>query len=274
MVEYREYPPALPLKPFVECLWTLQSSAHFFNKRELIIPGGRAELLFNFSNPLRWFDSVDAAKGLVFNGAQLLGQRNRCFYVESQGEIDLTGVRFRPGGLAPFTAIPVHAFINQIVPLPEIVGNLADTWTHQLFEIAPGKNRIVMLESLLISRMQVDHAVMEALRLIALVKRMDGNESMKQLCEQTGLYYKKMERIFNRYTGYNPKNFSRVVRFYKTLQEMKYSNDSLTGIGLQHGYYDQAHFIKDFKEFTGTPPAQFPFQATTIANLLLKSQLA
>ncbi|HZI23943.1 MAG TPA: helix-turn-helix domain-containing protein, partial [Chryseolinea sp.] len=86
------------------------------------------------------------------------------------------------------------------------------------------------------------------------------------------IHYKKLERLFLRYTGYNPKNFTRVVRFYRTLKEMNAKRLSLTGVGMNGGYYDQPHFIRDFKAFTGKTPSQFTSENPTIANFLLQSK--
>jgi len=216
------------------------------------------------------FESAEAAVGTVCPNAFLLGPRNRYYYMSTQGEIEMIGVRFRHGGFSPFTKIPVDAFMNQILSLRDIFGNVAENWLNKLYEAGQSQARITCIQNILSAQLQVSHDVHQALALISTVRKSES-ETIQEICNQTGVYYKKMERIFSKYTGYNPKNFSRVVRFYRSLQEMKHADTSLTSIGLYHGYYDQAHFIKDFKAFTGTSPSQFEWQGTTIANLLLSS---
>jgi AraC-like DNA-binding protein len=272
MIDYHEYVPAPALFPFVECLWTLQSRTPLPARRELIIPGGRAEILFNFKNPFFWLDVSSAATGTSCRGSQLLGQRNRYYYAEFQEDLDMLGVRFRAGGLAGFTELPAHAFLNQIVSLGDVFGSLADQWTDTLLSASPGNARVEGLTSLLISRLSANSDTLTALRLISLVKHKQADASLESLCNQIGVHYKKMERTFSRYTGYTPKNFTRIIRFYRTLRAMKDPDASLTQLGLQYGYYDQPHFINEFKEFTGTSPAQFPFEHASVANFLLGSQ--
>lgn len=272
MIAYREYTPCPALRPFVECFWTLQSDSRFFNQRELVIPGGRAELIFNFGNAIRWYDSTDPTIAIEYAGTHLLGQRNRYFFQEMKGTIDIVAARFRQGGFSSFTRMPVNHFLNKLVPVHDIFGAASTHWTNQLYEIDGLEAKVEALEALLLSLVDVKHDTYETLQLISVVKHQSTDNTITSICEQTGIHYKKLERIFSHHTGYNPKNFSRVIRFYRTLKEMTRRQASLTQVGLQHGYYDQAHFIRDFKMFTGHAPGQFPTESATISRLLLKSE--
>lgn len=269
MIHYSEFAPSPSLFPFVECIWTLKSPGGFFKERELIIPGGRIEMIFNLSSAVYWIDSKDLSVTQSCAGSYVLGPRNRPFFVEQKGFIYLFGVRFRHGGLASFTAMPMSLLMNERVPLNQLFGQDADALTEQLFEVDNEQENVAKIECFLNKRLQADLNTRQTLQLISLVKR---NGSGENLSEATGVHYKKLERIFSRYTGYNPKNFSRVIRFYKTLQQMTKSPSSLTSIGLDSGYYDQPHFIRDFKAFTGKSPSQFHTETPAIANLLLQSR--
>jgi AraC-like DNA-binding protein len=272
MIQYVEYPPTPSLNPLIECLWTLKSHSKFLNKRERIIPGGRAEMMFNLSNPVDWIDSKDFTAARKCAGAYLLGPRNRHFFVEHHGTINLIGVRFRHGGLSAFTPMPMRILMNEVIPQNELFGKEIDELTQRLFETDESKQQICLIEEFLKKRFQLGRDEHQTFRLISLVKQCESLSSITTLCEKTGVHYKKLERVFSKYTGYNPKNFSRVIRFYKALQQMKSPSNSLTGIGLDGGYYDQPHFVRDFKSFTGKSPTQFQTENPTIANLLLQSK--
>ena len=143
---------------------------------------------------------------------------------------------------------------------------------HRLFETSETNQNISLIEAFLQKRFQSAPATQQTFYIISLVKKCDSVLSPRSLSERTGIHYKKLERVFSKYTGYNPKNFSRIIRFYRALQQMKKSAQSLTGIGLDGGYYDQPHFIRDFKAFTGKSPTKFHTENPTIANLLLESK--
>lgn len=270
VIHYSEFAPPFSLLPFVECFWTLKSHRNYFNKRELIIPGGRTEMMFNLSDAVRWIDSKDSSIRTC-RGAYLLGPRNRHFFAEHMGAIDLVGVRFRHGGLSAFTPMPMNVLMNEIVSQDLLFGEEINTLTHRLAEATNATQQVSLLESFLKKQFQSEHSAPQTIRLIAEVKKCESL-SLKTLTEKTGVHYKKLERVFSKYTGYNPKNFTRVIRFYKALQQMQKPSHSLTGIGLDGGYYDQAHFIRDFKAFTGKSPKQFQVENPTIAHLLLRSQ--
>lgn len=272
MIEYSEHTPTSSLRPFVECIWKLKTHSQFLNPRERIIPGGRTEMMFNLSGPVHWIDSRTPASRHVCTGAYLLGPRNRHFLVEHTGAVNLVGVRFRHGGLSPFTSVPMSTLMNEVVPQAEIFGTEADVLADRLFENCDEKQQAFLIEKFLKGRVQGESGLQQSFKLISEVKKSESFLSSKTLTQKTGIHYKKLERVFAKHTGYTPKNFSRVVRFYNALKEMQKPTHTLTGIGLESGFYDQAHFIRDFKEFTGKSPTQFQTENPTIANLLLNSK--
>jgi AraC-like DNA-binding protein len=248
----------------------MKSHSKFFKKPEVIIPGGRVEIMFTTDVTINWTDSEYPDRSDSYTESYLLGPRNRPFYVEMSGVVDLIGVRFKPGGLAPFTDIPVHLLLNQVVLLDHVFGKKASVLTTQLFEQTDVHRQIIVIENFLLSKIGSDPGLHNIVRLISVIKNQPFT-SIEALSMTTGMHYKKLERTFARFTGYSPKNFSRVVRFYQALKQMQVKHNTLTDVGLNNGYYDQAHFIRDFKAFTGKPPSQFHSESPVIANLLLQS---
>ena len=137
MIQYTELPPSAPLLPFIECFWILKSHSNFFKKRELIIPGGRIEMMFNLGSPVVWIDSKDPSSGRAFIGSYILGPRNRPFFVEQDGLIHMVGVRFRHGGLSPFIHLPMSILINEVVQADQVLGNEINGLTCRLCESDP-----------------------------------------------------------------------------------------------------------------------------------------
>jgi AraC-like DNA-binding protein len=80
--------------------------------------------------------------------------------------------------------------------------------------------------------------------------------NMKQLAAETGFSVRYIQQLFMNYVGISPQSFYSVHRFNKSLELVRSANTSLTDIAYECGYYDQAHFIKEFKAYTGITPSQ------------------
>ena len=92
---------------------------------------------------------------------------------------------------------------------------------------------------------------------LALVSNNYQQSSVYEFCTKNRLYYKKLERQFLQYAGYTPKEFFNIRRFYNAVGLIYQSKRSLTDICHSLGFYDQSHFIKDFKNYTSLPPLKF-----------------
>jgi methylphosphotriester-DNA--protein-cysteine methyltransferase len=91
---------------------------------------------------------------------------------------------------------------------------------------------------------------------LALIHRSKGNIRIKELTEQLFISQSPLEKRFRQVVGASPKKFASIVRLKNIIQQYDTVN-SLTELGYENGFYDQAHFIKEFKAFTGDTPEKF-----------------
>ncbi|HKO81093.1 MAG TPA: helix-turn-helix domain-containing protein, partial [Chitinophagaceae bacterium] len=121
------------------------------------------------------------------------------------------------------------------------------------------RERIKLIESFLLSRL-VDPKTINAITkdCIDVIFQSQGQIEVLELADKLKINRRSMERKFVAAIGMSPKQLSRVVRLQATLKMLdQKSYTSLTSLAYENGYYDQAHFIKDFKEFTGMSPKSF-----------------
>ncbi|PSL29015.1 helix-turn-helix domain-containing protein [Chitinophaga ginsengisoli] len=272
MFEYQQYQPSAQLADYIECYWILRAEACFLNSPDPLVPGGRIEMIFNFASPVNWLIAKDNPGGISFPGPIFMGQRNKVFYVAATGKVDMLGLRFKPGGLAAFTNMPVSGLSNAMVPAAFILGTQVNDWEALLYEQQDTMAMLRMLDTLMIKALKAvprDNLLMN----IAIAALRSGNEdtSIATVCHQTGYNYKKLERVFIRNTGYTPKYYHKILRFNKAIRLMD-TADALTSICYACNYFDQAHFIRDFRQFTGTTPGQFKRGDNKIADILIKHQ--
>lgn len=272
MLDYKQYSPSPALAEFIECYWVMQSPAGFMQGPDRLIPGGRVELMFNFSSPMQLMMDEKLNGGYTAPGAMVMGQRNKIFYAQSISGTDTMGVRFKPGGIAAFTGMPISNLLNTAVPAEEVFGDAINTWAEQLYVQDTNDKKIALLDALLqaaIKNIPAEKKVMQYA-----VNALRGNNdasSIKTICDETGWYYKKLERLFLKTTGYTPKYYGKITRFNKALRLMQ-GNASLTSVCYECNYFDQSHFIKDFHTFAGTSPKQFKKEDNKIASVLIQYQ--
>ena len=93
---------------------------------------------------------------------------------------------------------------------------------------------------------------------------------LEKVANSAGISLRQAERLYKRAVGISPKFFSRIVRFNYIFKVMETHEESWIRVALQSGYFDQSHFIKNFKEFTGEEPSNYGFEAKNLANFFLK----
>jgi methylphosphotriester-DNA--protein-cysteine methyltransferase len=167
-------------------------------------------------------------------------------------------VYFTETGFAHFTAQPVHELFNLSVPLEALFDRAGVMRTEAaLAEATTSAQRVRIVEQFLLSQLKpVEHdgLVTEAVRLIHNSK---GTMRIKALQQQLLVSQSPLEKRFRKVVGTTPKKFAALVRFHAVLRQLNTRDNSLTDLCYDNHFFDQAHFIKDFKQFTGETPDTF-----------------
>ncbi|MHA4809049.1 helix-turn-helix domain-containing protein [Flavitalea flava] len=172
-------------------------------------------------------------------------------------------VVFKEGGANAFLRESLHTFFGESLALDSMIPySEISQIEEQLGEAAGNEERICLIETFLLSRMtllsgkrsiQPDLLIGEAIQRI---KAANGNLSIRDLASAMALSQDPFEKRFRRFTGTSPKQFSTIIRLRHVITH--YSKGlSLTSAAYDAGYFDQAHFIKEFKQFTGQTPGVF-----------------
>ena len=267
--KYIEYPVSLGLSNYVECYWTLEAGAGFFADKELIIPGGRAEIVLSFRGSFNWYNADNRIVASALKNF-IMGQRNCPFFIHSTGHVMLLGIRFKQGGISSFIDNPVSEITNSFIPIDELFGNEAAEWVEKLNEEQSIHERIRMIENILLSRLKESEEQLFCTKAMFYLKQPDHQINVDSFCSTHQIYYKKLERTFLKITGYPPKNLSSINRLYKALHLARNAQANLTQISYECGYFDQSHFIRECKKFTGNTPKKLLGGRHTVANLLLE----
>jgi AraC-like DNA-binding protein len=254
-MEYREYPPSAALAPYVKCFWSLESDEEQ-HERERIFPDGSIELIHHYRDLFRKYD--ENGQPFEQNRSFFHGQLKRYFDLQATGKIGIFSVRFKPAGLRPFVPFSIDKITDLSVPTQNAWGEKAMVLESQLMQVQNTNERIDLMEHFLLGQLNPEHVDPVVENCIAYISAQSGSISVDELTQQQTIGKRALERRFLQSVGLSPKLFARIIRFNHALQLIENRDFSnFTSVAYEGGFYDQAHFIKDFKEFTGITPKEF-----------------
>ncbi len=266
MIFQKKYPVAA-LSHFVRYYWYFEIGEDEVPCSQLSFPYGAFELICYLENPntMQWVGSEsEFFEPAIFYAGQL----TKPFIMSFTKKCTCVGASLYPWAGDHLYNIPAGEFTNQLAPLDNLE---IDTGIYDQLKFCADKNALFdCLERYLLkklSKKQNDPLVYSIARQII-------NNPTRQLLNlkisTLGLSRRRIEQRFINSTGLSMGAFTRKVRFQKAvhLLKEKHAGINLTTIGLQAGYYDQAHFISDFKAFSGLSPKNFRAQTTELKDFL------
>ena len=167
--------------------------------------------------------------------------------------------RFIPYASSLFFPDRASNFNNNSIDFYNILSKELIGFYSRLMEQRTLEQKIKVLDSFLIQRLQKGDKKREKFRLVEhLCNHICSDESfnIENLASYYGFSERHIQKLFLDWVGLTPKTFHSIQRFNKSLELIQSSDSSLTSIGLECGYYDQAHFIKEFKSYAGITPSQ------------------
>ncbi|MGW2253655.1 helix-turn-helix domain-containing protein [Kitasatospora sp. NPDC001660] len=249
-IEYASPEPAL--RAFVERCWWCEGDAGDLPQ---LLPGTGAELW------IHWTGGVDlcGANGLPSKplpAAHLVCLRQTRWSLTSRAPVGFVAVRFRAGALRHFLTRGVDDVADQVVSATDLWGPDGRRMTEEVrLATDPGARTDVLnrfLTGLLAGHHRADPWMDAAVRL---VYRRPGGIRVDSLAEQFGVGPRRLQRAFPSAVGVGPKGFQRLARFQKLTRTLLLSDQRrYLPSALEAGYYDQNHFIREFRHFTGQRP--------------------
>jgi len=255
---YKEFKPTPALADYVQFIWIMESENESDKyEKSQIMPDGIVEVIFHYAEPFITYQS-DRTK---FKQPQsfAISQMRKFIDIESDGKIGFISVRFFPWGAYHFFNEPIKNFLDQTISTKKIWGEHIYQLIKKLCVASTHEKKVSTIEHFLVEQFNDNKEnVNQFDEAIKLIRNSKGQLSMEEICEKTFLTKKTLERRFIETVGTTPKVFSRITRFLNICHHLEeHENKTLTQLTYECGYYDQAHFIKDFKEFSGFTPKEF-----------------
>ncbi|WP_027067508.1 helix-turn-helix domain-containing protein [Maribacter sp. Hel_I_7] len=257
-MNYQTFQPHSDLGSLISCYWTLEVPAENNSERQRIIPDGCIEMAFILGDDIKRYTSKD--EFILQPRAMVLGQTIEPFYIEPTGFVNTFAIRFYPYGFANFVTMPIKDLANKETPIELLFGAYTTKELEQkIIQATDTKQRIEIIENFLLEKLKdkitIDNIVKQTVE--ALLSS-NGTESITTILKEDLSKRRQLERNFKKQIGISPKQLGKVIRLQTALKMLlNKKKDNLTNIAYESEYFDQAHFIKDFKEFTGINPKEF-----------------
>jgi AraC-like DNA-binding protein len=256
-MNYQTYPANPALSGFVKCYWTLDAPEEINPEKQRIVPDGCMEMIFHYGDLYRQYS--EDSSFIIQPRCFVFGQITSALEIMPTGITGIFAVRFFPESFTPFASLPANEMENRAVPLHELFGAEGTLLENAVLNAPTNEKRIKIVETFLLKRLSVPGPFDKVIRSgVETIVRLNGNLTVDALSEQLNVNRRQLERKFSSVIGLSPKQLSKMIRLQATLKMLADKNfTSLASIACEGDYYDQAHFIKDFKEFTGQSPKKF-----------------
>ena len=255
-MQYKKYFPSPPLQDFVECYYTWHT-AKYQAVRVDSPPSAFTAIVINLGAPHSIVNDDGCTKELP--QSFITGQAVRNYAIRVDENTHQLGIVLKPTGLFHLFGVPLYEFTNERLDLRSIGPTDFRDIEEKLLTLDDDLTRIKFLESILLkilsnrdySRDGVDIAADQILSSY-------GNVRVTNLLQQAFMSRRKFERHFFKKVGLSPKYYARIRRF-GFLCSMMAGSRQVQWNQLLHrvGYYDQSHFIRDFREFSGSSPTKY-----------------
>lgn len=270
-MNYLQYEVCEELQPFVRCYWSLDAPAVEEPERQRIVPDGCMEMIFHYGD--LYYQYTADGKAHLQPRSFVFGQITTPLEIAPAGISGIIAVRFQPDGFFPFSPVPLQAMDDRAVSLTELFGSDGVSLEENVLQSRDNTDRIQLIETFLVKKLQAEVSINRITRsaVEALIES-GGQNSIHELASQLQINRRQLERKFSKATGLSPKQYSKVLRLqnaFKLIGQGTFQH--LTELALEAGYYDQAHFVKDFREFTGVSPRQFYANSLRLSALFAQA---
>jgi AraC-like DNA-binding protein len=255
------------LKKYIKFFWEINSEYLEINHK--IIPLRNIDFKFNLSDTPHYLNlqgKDHLLEKVFFSGVH---DHFKNAQLNLKGKAHVMGICFLPNGFYPFVKIPVSEFKNKMYGASDVGFSVANTICERLKSALSISERLLVLEEELLMLLNENFSAPDNfIEIFNVLKSNSDNMQISDFCDANNISIRKLERMFNKYVGVSAKTYSTINRFQNSMSQLLYTGYSkLSDIAYENGYFDQMHFIKDFKRFAGKTPKSFVNQNDSILQV-------
>lgn len=265
-MQYDQIVPQAPLNKVIKSIWWIDSEGDTTIETQKIVPDGYPEFIVHFGDAFEINISGEWEKQAKY---LLAGQIRKHFHLRNTGISKMLGIKFQPAAVHRLFGIDMSEIVDEVMSVEAEDGLLFDLgeqlFTKKTFDECKAEIEAWFSSARILKDLEEGSFESAVDQLI----KTKGNVRLDELCTNLGITERTLERQFKKAIGISPKFYSRIIRFTYIFDQIKEGKEPWLDITFDSGYYDQAHFIKNFKEFTGESPSAYGFEEKNMANFFL-----
>lgn len=252
MMTFETYLPSAPLRPYVKAFHVIES--HGVPLENRILPSTSLALSFRFAGQVAHRHNGHPTTVLP---AALAGLRQSARLIHYAPHSGTVVTLLREGMAAAWVQAPLHETQGLTLGLDSFFAASEIARVEEQLGAAPNhRARVAVVEGFLLGKLQLHEPDQLVLRAVEVIRQADGRLSMAQLTNRMCLSPDAFEKRFRKAVGMLPKPFAGIVRLHALIKRYD-PRQPLQRMALDGDYFDQAHFNRAFKRFTGLPPREF-----------------
>ncbi|MFW5499975.1 MULTISPECIES: AraC family transcriptional regulator [unclassified Maridesulfovibrio] len=247
--------PRKELQPYVDRYWEWSGRSLSGDALPRILPGTGEELFFHYGEPFTY--ELDAGVKSVLSLSHVVCLRSKVATFFPSRTAGFISIRFKAGMFRSFCRVSPFEIKDTLTDGVDLFGRRGTELGERIVEAGDFDERVFLLEDFLIKNM-IFASAEDRLIPFAADRLYYGYSVLnsKSVSESVGLGIRQFQRRFKSEVGVTPKQYMCLSRFHQTVRDcLLGSYESMLNCALAHGYYDQAHFIHDFNNYTGYSPS-------------------
>jgi AraC-like DNA-binding protein len=237
-------PPGAALSRYINCLFATEGySPPGPHQQERILPSGQCNLIID----------------LLGNEPVFSGPQSSSFLITAAAQVAVVGIAFKPGGAYPFFNLPLDEVANAHPPLDALWGRCAAELRERALAAPTLTAKLDAVECALTVRLaRARDGRSEVAFALTSFARSPGASMLAAVTAEIGMSQRRFRDLFAAEVGLTPKLFCRVRRFHRSITRVAAGRRvDWAELAVDCGYYDQAHFIHDFRAFSGANPTYY-----------------
>jgi AraC-like DNA-binding protein len=254
---YKLYTPALPLSNFITH-FTYYKNHTPNHSIDRFLPNGNIEIVIDLTETPKFiYDNISLVEIQACNKLWISGIRNKYITIPSGQNSEMFVINFRKGMVYPFLGLPLCEITDKVIDGDLILKKIFLQLREQLQACNTISAKFYLAEKILTTQFElsvnpiIEYSINRILAAPEIVV-------IKNIAAKSGYSSKHLIHLFENNVGVSPKSFLRIIRFQKSIREIELKGSTnFSSLALDCGYYDQSHFIADFKSFSGFTPVEY-----------------